>query len=171
MADAPGVLKGGQIGGVRGYFGFSEAFGGGDARALLVEVGGGADDENAVEVDAAGIREEAKGLQDTVIFHGGEGVGGEAFGLVVDPGAGSLAEEFAMPESGGGELVAAQDGRGLVGGAGWSELLATLGHLRGVEEPGGAGEFVGQGDKIGIEPEDDPVVAVEAVCERRLVGL
>src|ERR1700722_10112578 len=50
VADAVGVVECGQIGAVLADFGFGEALGCGDADALLIEVGGSAEYEHAVNV-------------------------------------------------------------------------------------------------------------------------
>ena len=76
-----------------------------------------------------------------------------------------------MPEGGGGQLIAAQEGRRLIGAVGRRELPAALSHVRCVQQLDGAGEVIGPGDELRIEAEDDAVVAVEALGKRLLVGL
>jgi len=63
--------------------------------------------------------------------------------LVVDPGAGAGAEERAVPEGGGGELVAGEDGRGFVGGLRRVKEAAAAGDGGGVEKVEVAGEVEG----------------------------
>jgi len=107
VAYAVGAVEGGQVGGVFADFGFGDALSGGDAGALLVVVGGGAEDEDAVDVDLVSVGKPGEGLEGAGVFHAADGVGAFAVGLVFDPVAGPLVHELAMPEGGGGEVVAA----------------------------------------------------------------
>src|ERR1700733_10584383 len=116
VAYAVGVVEGGKIGAVLEEFGLGEALGGRDAGALLVVVARGAENEDAVDVHFVGLGEPSEGLESAGVFHAADGVGAAAVGLVFDPVASPLVEELAVPEGGGGEVVAAEDEGWAMGG-------------------------------------------------------
>src|SRR3981189_1872427 len=82
VADAVGVVECGQVGAVLADFGFGEAFGLGGADALLIEVRGGAEDEDAVDVEFVCLREPGEGLQGAGVLHAADGAGAVAGGLL-----------------------------------------------------------------------------------------
>src|SRR5260370_1284009 len=77
--------------------------------------------------------EPGEGLEGAGVFDAAEGVGAVAVGLVLDPVTGPLVEQLAVPEGGGGEIVAAEDEGGTVGG-GLFVLHAAFFDLRSVGE-------------------------------------
>ncbi len=172
VAYAVGVFEGGDVGGVFGDLGGGEALGGGEVVGLLVVVAGGAEDEDAVEVDFSGFGEPGEGLEGSGVFHAADGVGSVAVSLVGEPVVGPLVHELAVPVGAGGEVVGAEDEGGTVGGAvgfGGEVGLAVVGDGGGVEERGVFGEVEGPGDEGGVETVDVAVVA-EAGLAGLLVG-
>ena len=63
-----------------------------DTDALLVEVRGGAKDEDAVDVELVCLGEPCEGLQGAGVLHAADGVGAVAVGLIFDPVARPLVE-------------------------------------------------------------------------------
>lgn len=168
VAYAVGVVESGEIGAVLANLGLREAFGCGDANALLIVVGGGAEDEYAVDVELVGIGEPGEGLHGAGVFHAADGVGAATVGLVFDPVACPLVEDFAVPEGCGGEIVATEDEGWTVRGFAFV-LHAALFDLRSVREFGVFGEVERPVYQRGIEVVDIPVVP-EAGSTGLLIG-
>ena len=165
VADAVGAVEGGKVGAVLADFGFGEALGCGGTGTLLVEVGSGAENEDAVDVHLFCFGEPGEGLQGAGVFHAADDVGAVAVGLVFDPVASPLVEELAVPEGGGGEVVAAEDEGWVVGG--FFGVLHATGGDGGVS---GSGRVFGEGEG----PVDEgrvEVVDVAVVAEARGAGL
>jgi hypothetical protein len=107
-----------EVGGFQGEaaadVGGGEGFYGHVAGALHVEVGAGAEDEDAVGVDAVEGSEAFDGSEEAGVFHGGHGEASLAFGPEADPVFGELVHDGAVPVVVGGEGVADEDeGRAL----------------------------------------------------------
>src|SRR5690348_6720166 len=82
-----------------------EAVGGGDAARLLIEVADGAQDEDALPVDAACLCEVFEGLEGARVLHRGGCELSFAAGEVADPLVGPGVGELAVPVGGGGYFV------------------------------------------------------------------
>jgi hypothetical protein len=91
-ADRVGGLERWQIGGVMADVLAAEALGGGDAGWLQGEVGGGAQDEHALDIGAAGAGEVGQGAERAGVLHRGGHEVAAALGVVGDPVVGPFVE-------------------------------------------------------------------------------
>ena len=99
VADGFGGFQSLKISGVFSADDALEAVGGASARRFLVVIAHGAQNEDALKIDAASLREERKGLQRASVFHATDHVIADAIGVVAGPGVGPLAHFRAVPES------------------------------------------------------------------------
>ena len=99
VADGFGGFQGLKIGGVFSADEALEAVGSVSARRFLVVIADGAQNEDALKIDAASLREKSEGLQGASVFHPTDHVVAGAIGVVAGPGVGPLAHFRAVPES------------------------------------------------------------------------
>ncbi len=118
VAHGVGGFERGQVSAVGSDALVGQALGGGHAAWLLVVVAHRAQDEDALPVDAAGLREEFERLEGAGVLHRRGGELAFPAGEVANPLRGPGVGEFAVPVGGGRDFVAEGDeGRTLGSGA------------------------------------------------------
>src|SRR5580698_5894785 len=106
MADGVSGFERGQVAAIFADSLGGEAFGGGHASGLAVEVAHRAENENALRVDALCGGQKCERLQSAGVFHGGGDELAFSIGEVAEPLGGPGVEELAMPVARGGDFIA-----------------------------------------------------------------
>src|SRR5438477_12922006 len=113
VADDLSCFESGKVSGVIAGDESFQAVGDGGARRLAIAIAHGAQDEDALKVDAAALAQESKSLHDAGVFHGCNHVISFYGGVVASPSVGLFVHLGVVPKSARRKRVATSDERRL----------------------------------------------------------
>src|SRR6266702_1457364 len=158
MPDTIGVVERRHVSAVLGDLGLGKALSRSQSNALLIVVRGSTQNQHTVDVDLMCTRKPSQRLQRSRVFHAADSISTLAVRLVLDPVAGPLVHQLAMPEGTGREVIAPQHKRWTMRGGALELLTALLDSVR-VGKLSVLGEVEGPIDQRGVQAINVPIVA------------